>query len=154
MSAANIFGKSYQVIILFMCKRDCLVLFNFIYEKLVGFGMTSDEPGSGTSIYLKYVNMTVISTFSCQIFWSQFVNDNNICTNTLSGTSTCAGDNGGPLVATTDDERLILVGVGSFRSGGGCTQGHPGFILIFINLTLILISINFSSCLHTRYSIP
>lgn len=91
-----------------------------------GFGMISDEPGSGTSVYLRYVNMTVISTFSCQIFWSQFVNDNNICTNTLNGTSTCAGDNGGPLVATTDDERLIIVGVGSFRSGGGCTQGHPG----------------------------
>jgi trypsin len=95
-------------------------------KKFLGFGMTSDDASSGTSVYLRYVNMTVINTNACNIFYPGFINDYKVCTETSGGRSTCAGDNGGPLVVEPEPGRKIIIGVGSFRSSRGCQAGDPG----------------------------
>lgn len=89
-----------------------------------GFGLTSDEPGSVASYKLKYVEMPVISNQECMSYFGEFIIDSKVCTNTISG-STCGGDEGAGLIAEIENGRKVLIGIGSFRSGLGCTQEHP-----------------------------
>jgi secreted trypsin-like serine protease len=86
-----------------------------------GFGLTSDEPGSVASYKLKYVEMPVISNQECINYFGEFIIDSKICTSTISG-STCGGDEGAGLIAEIESGRKVLIGIGSFRSGVGCTQ--------------------------------
>lgn len=62
------------------------------FEGLVGyatgFGVTADEPGSGTSILLQFTNMTVIRNEDCASFYGSVINENKICTDTSTGRST------------------------------------------------------------------
>lgn len=59
-----------------------------------GFGLTSDEPGTGTSSLLRYVNMTVTSNANCASYFGGVITENKICTDTSERRSTCAGDEG------------------------------------------------------------
>lgn len=62
--------------------------FEGLMSVATGFGMTSDEPGSGTSILLKYTNMSVTSNEECARFFGSLINENKICTDASTGRST------------------------------------------------------------------
>ena len=106
--------------------EDAEIDFENFESFATGFGVTSDAPGTGTSVILQYVNMRVIANEECEATYGNVITEYKICTDTTGGRSTCAGDEGAPLVVYAEPDRRIILGVGSFRSGDGCTVGHPG----------------------------
>ncbi|KAJ8719663.1 hypothetical protein PYW08_011838 [Mythimna loreyi] len=89
-----------------------------------GFGLTSDDGAISNNQFLSHVNLNVISNSVCSIAFPVVLQDSNICTSGLGGSSTCRGDSGGPLVTLIDGEP-ILIGITSFGSGLGCEVGLP-----------------------------
>jgi secreted trypsin-like serine protease len=88
-----------------------------------GFGLTSDDPSTGISEKLKYVDMPVITNAVCAQIFGNIITDSKLCTNTTGG-STCAGDEGTGLTVDIQGVRTII-GIVSFRAAAGCTLGHP-----------------------------
>ncbi|XP_041981631.1 transmembrane protease serine 9-like [Aricia agestis] len=89
-----------------------------------GFGATRDGVGISTNQYLSHVTLNVIANSVCSVAFPFIIQDSNICTSGIGGTSTCGGDSGGPLI-THSNGRNILIGVTSFGSAMGCEIGFP-----------------------------
>ncbi|GBP41777.1 Chymotrypsin BI [Eumeta japonica] len=89
-----------------------------------GFGLTSDGGSISSNQFLSHVSLNIITNSVCSFAFPLIVQDSNICTSGVGGTSTCSGDSGGPLVVTRNNQP-VLVGVTSFGSALGCSRGFP-----------------------------
>ncbi|XP_026730702.1 transmembrane protease serine 9-like [Trichoplusia ni] len=89
-----------------------------------GFGITSDGSGISGAQVLSHVNLQVISNNVCSFAFPLIIQDSNICTSGIGGTSTCRGDSGGPLVVDQDGTPT-LIGITSFGSALGCQINFP-----------------------------
>lgn len=78
---------------------------------------------------LKWARSQIISNAACKIIYGgHVVTNGTICISTENRVSTCLGDSGGPLVL---EDSCQLIGVTSFVSAMGCTNGNPsGFARI------------------------
>jgi len=86
-----------------------------------GWGKTTDT--SSVATYLQYGSMKVITNSDCSKTYGTIITSSKVCTATTSGVSTCNGDSGGPLVL--NDSAKTQIGLTSFGSSKGCTQGYP-----------------------------
>ncbi|CAH0625511.1 unnamed protein product [Chrysodeixis includens] len=89
-----------------------------------GFGITSDGGIISGAQVLSHVELQVISNTVCSFAFPLLIQDSNICTSGIGGSSTCRGDSGGPLVVEEDGAPL-LIGVTSFGSALGCQVSLP-----------------------------
>ncbi|EAA04102.4 AGAP007251-PA [Anopheles gambiae str. PEST] len=100
-------------------------LFDGIIGTVSGFGRTNDKDGILPSI-LRYTINTILSNGACAARWgSLLVEPHNICLSGDGGRSACVGDSGGPLTIEEWGGITYQVGVTSFGSGNGCTDGMP-----------------------------
>ncbi|XP_026731127.1 brachyurin-like [Trichoplusia ni] len=101
---------------------------NFAGETAVasGYGLTESQIGGPLppNQVLSHVSLSIITNNVCSFAFPLILQDSNICTSGLGGSSTCQGDSGGPL-AIIRNNRPVLVGVTSFGSALGCTAGLP-----------------------------
>ncbi|CAD0197827.1 unnamed protein product [Chrysodeixis includens] len=101
---------------------------NFAGETAVasGFGLTESQIGGPISSnqVLSHVSLSVITNSICSWSFPLILQDSNICTSGLGGSSTCQGDSGGPLTVNRNGQP-ILIGITSFGSALGCTAGLP-----------------------------
>ncbi|XP_026731128.1 brachyurin-like [Trichoplusia ni] len=92
-----------------------------------GFGLTQDVSQGGSisaNQVLSHVSLNIVSNTICNFAFPLFMQESNICTSGIGGTSTCRGDSGGPLTVTRNNQPL-LVGITSFGSRAGCSSGRP-----------------------------
>uniref|UniRef100_A0A2A4K0W1 Peptidase S1 domain-containing protein n=1 Tax=Heliothis virescens TaxID=7102 RepID=A0A2A4K0W1_HELVI len=90
----------------------------------VGFGVTSENGNISTNQALNHVSLNVISNSECSWAFPLSLQSSNICTSGLGTVGFCDGDTGGPLIITRNN-RQLLIGVASFRSGLGCESNLP-----------------------------
>lgn len=83
-----------------------------------GYGKVSDTEDTND---LRYVNLEVISTEQCRMYWSN-VDDSQVCVKTDNPPhQTCNGDSGGPLALISNKQ---LIGLTSYGAKS-CTAGVP-----------------------------
>lgn len=98
-----------------------------------GWGRDSDA-SSSVSPVLRYVEMPIMKSSTCNIYWAGLITDKVICMSTKDGKSTCNGDSGGPLVHKEGDINY-LIGATSFGLALGCEKGYPA---VFTRITAYL----------------
>ncbi|XP_070505806.1 brachyurin-like [Chironomus tepperi] len=88
-----------------------------------GFGLTEDGNNAVQSMVLQFALLPIITREACrQQHGTSVITDNHICANSFGGSSTCAGDEGAPLI-TYINLNPVLVGIGSTPLKL-CTQGY------------------------------
>lgn len=85
-------------------------------------GWGRDESGN-TVPRLRYVDRPIISNAECAAQWTG-VRSSHICISTTGGNGFCQGDSGGPLTVAAHG-KLFVIGVVSYNSAAGCTNGSP-----------------------------
>ncbi|XP_058835958.1 transmembrane protease serine 11D-like [Topomyia yanbarensis] len=98
--------------------------FNGWNSTLVGWGNTGNRDNEPLPLqHLQFAHAEVISNFVCGLSHS-FVRDGHICTGTDDG-GPCDGDEGSPVYADVDGEKLVI-GIHSFHFSGirGCDRGR------------------------------
>ncbi|XP_055841241.1 brachyurin-like [Episyrphus balteatus] len=98
----------------------------YVGDKVVasGWGKDSDSATSVSPV-LNYIDTTVISSKTCNLYYLGMITPNMICISGKNGRSTCNGDSGGPLVLPENGEN-VLIGSTSFGISLGCEVGWPG----------------------------
>ncbi|XP_047535655.1 collagenase-like [Vanessa atalanta] len=102
-----------------------------VWATAAGYGATGDNVPVTTNQVKKHINLRVITNAVCSnTFRPGIVIHSTLCTATSVGQSTCVSDSGGPLAIGSGNSRT-LIGVVSFGSASGCSQGNPvGFARI------------------------
>ncbi|KAJ2648962.1 hypothetical protein IWW40_003506 [Coemansia sp. RSA 1250] len=102
----------------------------------LGWGYT-EPSGTQASHNLKKGDMTTLSKQKCGAIDTKFTGNNGprICVAADTGTDTCPGDSGGPLIREVGGKN-VLVGITSFGTAGAgqtisVNCGGPGMISIF-----------------------
>ncbi|KAH8371573.1 hypothetical protein KR093_008092, partial [Drosophila rubida] len=98
-----------------------------------GWGRDSDDATSVSAV-LRYVEMPIMASSTCNKYWAGLIHDGVICMSTKGGKSTCNGDSGGPLVHKEGDTD-VLIGATSFGLALGCAKGYPA---VFTRITSYL----------------
>ncbi|XP_053687235.1 serine protease 1-like [Sabethes cyaneus] len=98
--------------------------FNGWNSTIVGWGNTGNRDNEPLPLNdLQFAHGAVISNTVCGLSHS-FIRDGHICTGTDDG-GPCDGDEGGPIYADVDGEKLVI-GIHSFHFSGirGCDRGR------------------------------
>ncbi|XP_030572477.1 serine protease 1-like [Drosophila novamexicana] len=98
-----------------------------------GWGLDSDK-ADAVSPVLRYVEMPIMKSSTCNKYWAGLITDKVICMSTKGGKSTCSGDSGGPLVHK-DGDINYLIGATSFGLSLGCERNYPA---VFTRITAYL----------------
>ncbi|XP_055589792.1 chymotrypsin-2-like [Uranotaenia lowii] len=92
-------------------------LFEDYPVEILGHGKTT-EYETGTTPYLMYASVSVMSNSACAQYFGRYIIDSVVCTQGQAMETTCSGDSGGPVVYDN-----TLVGVISF--GYACGNIYP-----------------------------
>lgn len=88
-----------------------------------GWGKSSDLTSSISS-ELRWVQSEIISNVVCRMYFGTAIQGTNICASGSGGRSSCSGDSGGPLTSGYGTAKQ-QIGIVSFGSGYGCSNGFP-----------------------------
>ncbi|KAM4825031.1 kallikrein-12 [Thomomys bottae] len=105
-----------------------------------GWG-TTNQPWNPYPDRLQCLNLSIVSSDTCQAVFPGRVTDNMVCAGGLPGKDACQGDSGGPLVCGG-----VLQGLVSWGSVGPCGQkGIPGVytrVCKYVDWILMVMRIN------------
>ncbi|KAJ1966254.1 hypothetical protein GGI12_000216 [Dipsacomyces acuminosporus] len=111
--------------------------------RALGWGFTSST-GSSSSKDLKEGDMTTLSAAQCSKKDSKFTGNDGarICVAADTGTDTCPGDSGGPLIRKVNGKYMLL-GITSFGTAGAGQQvtvncGGSGMISLFTHVNYFM----------------